>query len=60
MEVSAYDRGIPYLVIGWVLTFLVLMAVVVRIYSRSLLTRSLGSDDFTIVIATVSLVLTTD
>ncbi|KAI9727271.1 MAG: hypothetical protein M1828_006890 [Chrysothrix sp. TS-e1954] len=52
MVISDYDRGICYGIIGWILTVLLLIAVAIRLYSRSYLTRSLGSDDFAIVVAT--------
>ena len=48
-----YDRGLYYIIIGGILTVIALVVVVVRIYSRTFLTRSLGSDDFTILVSTV-------
>ena len=55
MEGYDYDRGIYYIILAWVLTVIMLIAVGIRLYSRGVLTRSIGSDDFFIVIATVSL-----
>ncbi|KAI9723458.1 MAG: hypothetical protein M1828_004188 [Chrysothrix sp. TS-e1954] len=48
MENYSYsaDRGEYFLVLGWVLTSLAIVAVVVRLYSRLAVTRSAGSDDF--------------
>ena len=46
-------RGAIYLGLGWALTSLVVVAYSFRIYSRALLTRSLGSDDVAITIPVV-------
>lgn len=42
------DRGTYYLILGWTLTGIAIVSVILRLYSRTLLTRSAGSDDFTI------------
>ena len=47
------DRGIYYLAVGWALTGVAIVVVALRLYSRILLTRSAGSDDFAIVISLV-------
>ena len=52
--VSDYNRGIYYTTIAWVLTVIALVVVAIRIYSRAFLTRSLGSDDFAILVSVVS------
>ena len=49
------DQSTYYIVIGWILAVLVLLAVLTRLYSRIWLTRSPGSDGFVITIATVSI-----
>lgn len=51
--VSGYDRGIEYLTVGWIFTVIMLVAVPIRLYSRTYLTRSIGSDDYTILLATI-------
>ena len=53
MQSFYFNRGVYYLVIGWVLTVILWFAVALRLYSRSFLTRSLGSDDVFIVVASV-------
>lgn len=54
MEGFYYNRGVYYATIGWILTVLALTAVAIRIYSRTFLTRSTGSDDFAILLSAVS------
>lgn len=54
MEGYNYDRGIPYIIVGWVLTAILLLVVAIRLYSRTCLTRSAGSDDVAIVVASVN------
>lgn len=46
-------RGIAYLVLGWSLTFIAMLLCTIRMYSRTILTRSVGSDDFAILVALV-------
>ena len=46
-------RGIAYLVLTWGLTFIATIVCTIRLYSRTILTRSVGSDDFTILVALV-------
>ena len=43
------NRGVYYLALGWTLTGIAIVTVALRLYSRMVLTRSAGSDDFTIV-----------
>ncbi|KAL8890164.1 MAG: hypothetical protein Q9215_002639 [Flavoplaca cf. flavocitrina] len=45
--------GIAYVSLQWIFTAIALLAVTLRLYSRTLLTRSVGSDDFLIAIAFV-------
>jgi hypothetical protein len=45
------DSGIPFLVVGTTLTAFVVLAWATRIYTRLLLTRSIGSDDFAITLS---------
>lgn len=52
-DYSKGDRGHWYLVLGWTLTAIALVSVALRLYSRTLLTRSAGSDDFTILFPVV-------
>ncbi|KAI9714793.1 MAG: hypothetical protein M1820_000082 [Bogoriella megaspora] len=44
------DRGVYYLILAWTFTAIMLIVVALRLYSRAFLTRSIGSDDFTITI----------
>ena len=46
-------KGIAYVSCQWTLTLLALVIVPLRVYSRSFLTRSFGSDDFFIIIPLV-------
>lgn len=46
-------RGIAYLALAWSLTFIATTLCAIRLYSRTILTRSVGSDDFAIVFALV-------
>ena len=46
-------KGIAYISLEWVLVLVQILAVTLRVYSRTFLTRSVGSDDFSIVIALV-------
>ena len=50
-----YDRGVYYACIGWILTIIAVAAVSIRFYSRTFLTRSVGSDDFAILVSIVSI-----
>lgn len=52
-----YDRGIYYVAISWVTTIIAVAAVSIRLYSRAFLTRSIGSDDFAILISAVCIIL---
>ncbi|KAI9679009.1 MAG: hypothetical protein M1822_007435 [Bathelium mastoideum] len=52
MEGYDFDRGTVYISVGWTLTSIMLVAVLLRLYTRTLLTRSIGSDDFAICIGT--------
>lgn len=51
-------KGIAYVSCQWTLTLLALVIVPLRVYSRSFLTRSFGSDDFFIIIPLVGAALT--
>lgn len=48
------DRGPAFVAVAWVLTLVAIVVYAIRIYSRTLLTRSLGSDDFTMAFGVVS------
>lgn len=48
-----YNRGVYYLAIGWVLTSIAIIVVCTRLYSRAYITRSIGSDDYAVVISMV-------
>lgn len=52
-ESYALDSGTYYIIVGWVLTGVAASAVALRLYSRTILTRSAGSDDLAIVLAVV-------
>ena len=49
-----HNRARGGVVIGWVLTSIGLVVVSLRLYTRAVLTHSIGSDDFFIVIPAVS------
>ena len=53
MGSTADNRAVWYLPVHRILESICLCAVLLRLYSRAFLTRSLGSDDFAIVIAAV-------
>ena len=53
MEETHANRGIYFIAIGWPLSVVVLFVVGARFYSRYFLTRSLGSDDFFILVSSV-------
>ena len=50
------NRGIPQLVLAWVFVSLAAIIVVMRLVTRGVLRRTLGWDDFAIVVALVGLV----
>lgn len=52
-------KGIAYVSIEWVFTFIQILAVTLRLYSRTFLTRSVGSDDLFMVIGFVRFMLCT-
>ena len=54
MEDFSSNRGPAFLALGWTLSSLAIIATVLRLYSRVLLTRSAGSDDLFVTIAVVS------
>lgn len=54
MPLHYTPQGIAYICWDWISIFFELVIVSLRLYSRSMLTRSIGSDDFAIVIAAVS------
>ena len=47
-------RGRIYLWLGWTLTIIDILVFSLRVYSRAILTRSIGSDDFLIAFSVVS------
>ena len=46
-------KGIVYITFEWIFILVQITVITLRLYSRSFLTRSIGSDDFFIVIAFV-------
>ena len=46
-------RGYAYVSCEWILLVIEIFAVTIRLYTRTFLTRSIGSDDFAILIAFV-------
>lgn len=52
-------KGIVYVSLEWVFILVQILVITLRVYSRTFLTRSVGSDDFCIVIAFVRLMLDT-
>lgn len=55
-QIMPYNaRGIAFISCEWILTATELIAVTLRLYSRTFLTRSVGSDDFFITIGFVCL-----
>lgn len=46
-------KGIVYISIEWLFTLVQILVVTLRVYSRTFLTRSVGSDDLFIVIGFV-------
>ncbi len=48
-------KGIVYVSLEWVFILVEILAITLRVYSRTFLTRSIGSDDFFIVIGFVRL-----
>ena len=46
-------KGIVYVALEWIFILVQITVITLRLYSRSILTRSIGSDDFFIVIAFV-------
>ena len=46
-------KGIVYVSLEWVFVLIQILVIILRLYSRTFLTRSVGSDDFSIVIAFV-------
>ena len=52
-------KGIVYVSLEWVFILVQILVIALRVYSRTFLTRSVGSDDFSIVIAFVRFMLVT-
>lgn len=52
-------KGTVYISLEWVFTLVQILAVTLRLYSRTFLTRSVGSDDLFIAIAFVRLMRVT-
>ena len=52
-------RGIAYVSLEWILVLVQIQVVTLRVYSRTFLTRSVGSDDFFIVIGFVRFIMVT-
>lgn len=52
-----HDRGVYFLIVSWVLYTTLALVVCVRIFSRTFITRSIGSDDITIILPVVSIKL---
>lgn len=50
-------KGIVYVSLEWVFVLVQFLVITLRIYSRTFLTRSVGSDDFSIVIGFVRFML---
>lgn len=50
-------EGIVYVSLEWVFILVQILVITLRVYSRTFLTRSVGSDDFCIVIAFVRFML---
>ena len=50
-------KGIAYVSLQWTFTLIQILVISLRVYSRTLLTRSVGSDDFLIVVAFVCSIL---
>ena len=46
-------KGIVYIALQWVFVVVMMLVITLRVYSRTFLTRSVGSDDFFIVIGYV-------
>ena len=46
-------KGIVYVALEWIFILVQITVITLRLYSRSILTRSMGSDDLFIVIAFV-------
>ena len=53
MTSSGPNRAIPWFIVAWTTTGLSTVAFLIRAYSRALITRSIGSDDFALAISTV-------
>ena len=53
MSLHYTAKGIAYISFEWATSFVELIVVSLRLYSRGVLTRSIGSDDFAILIAFV-------
>ena len=51
------DRGPAFLAAAWLLTVIMWIVLSIRLYSRTFLTGSVGSDDFAIGIAAVNIVM---
>ena len=52
-------KGIVYISLEWIFILVQILIITLRVYSRTFLTRSVGSDDFSIVIAFVRFMLVT-
>ena len=50
-------KGIVYVSLEWIFVLVQILVITLRVYSRTFLTRSVGSDDFAIVIGFVRLLL---
>ena len=53
MSSSGPNRAIPWFIVNWITTGGAVIAFLIRIYSRALVTRSIGSDDFSLAISMV-------
>ena len=57
MTMHYTTKGIVYVSLEWVFVLVQFLVITLRIYSRTFLTRSVGSDDFSIVIGFVRFML---
>lgn len=48
-----HDRGVYFIICSWILFVSLTVVVSIRVFSRSLITRSIGSDDIAIIIPVV-------
>ena len=52
-----YDRGVYYLSFVYILGLTAIAVVLLRLFTRIWLTRSVGSDDFAIIVSLVSIIV---